>query len=76
MRLRDMNWQAVAEYLTHDDQVVVPIGSTEQHRSLSTRTDSNLEPAVAVDAASALGFPVLPVLPLGSAPDGRVAPPW
>ena len=31
MRLHDMNWQAVEAYLAHDDRVVLPIGSTEQH---------------------------------------------
>lgn len=68
MRLHDMNWQAVAEYLTQDDRVVVPIGSTEQHGYLSLGTDAILAERVAVEAAEPLGVPVLPVLPFGSAP--------
>ena len=68
MRLHDMNWHAVEEYLKHDDRVVLPIGSTEQHGYLSLGTDAILAERVAIDAAEPLGIPVLPVVPFGSAP--------
>ncbi len=68
MRLHDMNWQAVEEYLAHDDRVVVPIGSTEQHGYLSLGTDAILAERVAIEAAEPLGVPVLPGLPFGLAP--------
>ena len=42
MRLHEMNWQAVEAYLQHDDRVVLPIGSTEQHGYLSLGTDAIL----------------------------------
>src|ERR1700684_221044 len=58
----------IEEYLRHDDRVVVPIGSTEQHGYLSLGTDAILAERVAVEAAEPLGVPVLPALPFGMAP--------
>jgi creatinine amidohydrolase len=68
MRLHDMNWQAVEVYLAHDDRVVLPIGSTEQHGYLSLGTDAILAERVAIEAAEPLGIPVLPGLAFGLAP--------
>ncbi len=31
MRIRDMNWMMVEDYLKRDDRAVIPVGSTEQH---------------------------------------------
>lgn len=68
MRLWDKNWQMVEDYLRHDDRVVIPIGSTEQHGFLSLGTDAMLAERVAVEAAEPLGIPVLPVLSFGITP--------
>lgn len=68
MRIVDANWMQVEEYLTRDDRVVLPLGSTEQHGYLSLGTDALCAERVAVDAAEPLGVPVLPVLPFGMAP--------
>jgi len=68
VRLADRNWLQVEEYLRHDDRVVVPVGSTEQHAYLSLATDSILAERVAVDAAEPLGVLVLPAMPFGIAP--------
>jgi creatinine amidohydrolase len=68
MRLHDANWQHIEAYLQHDDRVVLPIGSTEQHGYLSLGTDAILAERVALEAAEPLGLPVLPVLPFGMAP--------
>ena len=68
MRLWDKNWMQIEEYLRHDDRVVVPIGSTEQHGYLSLGTDALLAERVSVEAAEPLGVPVLPVVPFGMAP--------
>lgn len=68
MRLADMNWMQVEAYLQHDDRIVVPIGSTEQHAYLSLATDSILTERVAVEAAAPLDVPVLPVSPFGITP--------
>jgi creatinine amidohydrolase len=68
VRLWDNNWMQIEEYLRHDDRVVVPIGSTEQHGFLSLGTDAILAERVSVEAAEPLGVPVLPVIPFGMAP--------
>ena len=68
MRVRDLNWFQLEEYLSHDDRIVLPIGSTEQHAYLSLATDAILAERVAVEAAEPLGVPVLPVLAYGVTP--------
>ncbi|HET6502692.1 MAG TPA: creatininase family protein [Amycolatopsis sp.] len=68
MRIFDSNWMQVASYLEHDDRIVLPVGSTEQHGYLSLGTDALLAERVSVEAAEPLGIPVLPVLPFGMAP--------
>ena len=61
MRVHDMNWMQVEEYLRSDDRVVLPLGSTEQHGYLSLGVDVILSERVSVEAAEPLGVPVLPV---------------
>jgi creatinine amidohydrolase len=68
VRIADCNWTQVEEYLAHDDRVVLPVGSTEQHAYLSLATDSILAERVAVEAAEPLGVLVLPAMPFGIAP--------
>ena len=68
MRIADLNWMQVEEYLGRDDRIVIPIGSTEQHGSLSLATDVILAERVSIEAAEPLGVAVLPVLPFGVAP--------
>lgn len=68
MRVYDTNWMQIADYLEHDDRIVLPVGSTEQHGYLSLGTDAILAERVAVEAAEPLGVPVLPALPFGLAP--------
>ena len=68
MRIRDLNWMQLEEYLARDDRIVLPIGSTEQHAYLSLETDNILAEGVSVEAAEPLGVPVLPVLAYGLTP--------
>src|SRR5436305_14511497 len=68
MKLRDLNWMQLAEYLERDDRIVLPLGSTEQHAYLSLETDNILSERAAVEAAEPLGVPVLPVLAYGLTP--------
>ena len=68
MRIFDSNWMQVEKYLEHDDRIVLPVGSTEQHGFLSLGTDAILAERVSVEASAPLGVPVLPVLPFGMAP--------
>jgi creatinine amidohydrolase len=68
MRISDMTWMQVEEYLKHDDRCVVPLGSTEQHAYLSLGVDAILAEKVALDAAAPTGVPVFPVLSYGITP--------
>ncbi len=68
MKIADMNWMQVEQYLRHDDRAVVPLGSTEQHAYLSLATDAILAERVAVEAAEPLGIPVFPALAYGITP--------
>ena len=68
MRIADMNWMQVEEYLKTDDRAVVPLGSTEQHAYLSLAVDALIPERLARDIAEPLGVPVFPVMPFGLSP--------
>ncbi len=68
MKIAEMNWMQVEEYLKRDDRAVVPLGSTEQHAYLSLSTDSILAERVAVEAAEPIGVAVFPVVAYGITP--------
>jgi creatinine amidohydrolase len=68
MRVADMDWRMVEDWVRHDDRAILPLGSTEQHAGLSLLTDAILAERVAVEAAEPLGIPVFPALPYGLAP--------
>ena len=74
MRIAEMNWMMVEEYLRRDDRCVLPLGSTEQHAYLSLAVDSILAERLAVEAAEPLGVPVFPVLAYGITPYFRAFP--
>ena len=74
MRISEMNWMMVEEYLMRDDRAVLPLGSTEQHAYLSLSVDSILAERLAVEAAEPLGVPVFPVLAYGITPYYRAFP--
>lgn len=68
MKICDMNWSKVEEYLKRDDRAILPIGSTEQHSRLSLCTDYILAERVSIEAAEPLKIPVFPGLPYGVTP--------
>jgi creatinine amidohydrolase len=68
MRVADMDWRMVEDWLLHDDRGVLPIGSVEQHAGLSLAVDSILAERVSVEAAEPSGVPVFPVVPYGLTP--------
>jgi creatinine amidohydrolase len=68
MRIADMNWMQVEDYLKHDDRCVLPVGSTEQHAYLSLCVDNILAEKVALETAEPLNIPVFPVLNYGITP--------
>jgi creatinine amidohydrolase len=74
MRISDMNWMMVEEYLKRDDRCLVPLGSTEQHAYLSLSTDSILAERLATESGDSLGIPVFPVLAYGITPSFRAYP--
>jgi creatinine amidohydrolase len=74
MRISEMNWMMVEEYLRRDDRAVLPLGCTEQHAYLSLSTDSILAERLAVEVAEPLGVPVFPVLTYGITPYFRAFP--
>src|SRR5438046_7161340 len=74
MRISDMNWMMVEEYLKRDDRCVLPLGSTEQHAFLSLSVDSILSERIAGEAAEPLGVPVFPVVAYGITPYFRACP--
>src|SRR2546426_2076709 len=74
VRISEMNWMMVEEYLKRDDRCVLPLGSTEQHAYLSLSVDSILAERIAVEAAEPLGLPVFPVLAYGITPYFRAFP--
>jgi creatinine amidohydrolase len=68
MRIGELNWKQIEDYLKTDDRCVLPIGSTEQHGALSLCVDAILAERIAIEAAEPLGIPVYPVMPFGCAP--------
>ena len=68
MRIADMNWKQIEEYLTDEDRCILPMGSTEQHGGLSLCVDAILAERIAGAAAEPLAVPVYPVMPFGCCP--------
>src|SRR5437879_13100178 len=74
MRISEMNWMMVEEYLRRDNRAALPPRCTEQHAYLSLSTDSMLAERLAVEAAEPLGIPVFRVLAYGITPYFRAFP--
>jgi creatinine amidohydrolase len=74
MRISEMNWMMVEEYLMRDDRCVLPLGSTEQHAYLSLSVDSILAERISAEAAESLGVPVFPAVAYGITPYFRAFP--
>ncbi len=68
MRIAEMDWRMVEDWVRNDERCILPLGSTEQHAGLSLLTDAILAERVAVEAAAPLGVPVFPAVPYGLAP--------
>ena len=74
VRIAEMNWLQVEEYLARDDRAVLPLGSLEQHAYLSLATDAILAQRVAEEAAEPLGVAVFPVVAYGLTPSFMAYP--
>ncbi|MBP6018604.1 MAG: creatininase family protein [Burkholderiaceae bacterium] len=61
--LHELSWEAIADYLTHDDIVIIPVGATEQH-GRHTAMSVDTEWSIAVAEGAAIGAKVLTVPPI------------
>jgi creatinine amidohydrolase len=68
MRLEDLNWMDVEEYLKQEDRLMFVLGATEQHAYLSLLTDVRIPMALADAASQSSGVLVAPPLNFGCSP--------
>lgn len=68
MRLEDLNWMDIEEYLKHEDRLMLVLGATEQHGYLSLLTDIKIPTALADSASQQTGVLVAPPLNFGCSP--------
>ena len=68
MRLEDLNWTDVEEYLENEDRLMVVLGACEQHGYLSLLTDVKIPLALADAASEMSGILIAPPLNFGSSP--------
>ena len=65
MRLGEINWMEVENYLKKDDRLLIVLGATEQHGFLCTSTDVKIPLALADAASQQSGVLVAPPLNFG-----------
>jgi creatinine amidohydrolase len=68
MRLDDLNWMDVENYLKTDDRLMLVLGACEEHGYLSLLTDSKIPLALADTASEKTGVLVAPPLNFGVSP--------
>ena len=68
MRLEDLNWMDVEEYLKQDDRLILVLGPIEQHGYLSLATDVKIPLALADAAATKINILLAPPVNYGVSP--------
>jgi creatinine amidohydrolase len=68
MRLEDLNWFDIENYLKNDDRLILIIGACEQHGYLSLSTDTKIPQALADTASQQTGVLIAPPLHFGASP--------
>jgi creatinine amidohydrolase len=68
MRLEDLNWMDVEEYLKHEDRLMLVLGASEQHGYLSLLADVKIPLALADAASKQTGVLIAPPLNFGCSP--------
>ncbi len=68
MRMEELNWMDVEEYLKQDNRVILVLGACEQHGYLSLLTDVQIPMALADSASRGTGVLVAPPLNFGVSP--------
>jgi len=75
IRLQELKWPEVKDYLENDQRIILPIGSTEQHSYwLPLGTDSMVAIALAEEAAQKAGVLVAPPIWMGWSPHHMALP--
>lgn len=68
MRLEELNWMDVEEYLRTEDRLIIVIGSCEQHGYLSLLSDTKIPLALADAASQKTGVLIAPPINFGISP--------
>lgn len=68
MRLEELNWFDVENYLKNEDRLIVVLGACEQHGYLSLLTDVKIPLALADSASQKTGVIIAPPLNFGCSP--------
>jgi creatinine amidohydrolase len=68
MRIEDLNWMDVEEYLKQDDRLILVVGACEQHGYLSLLSDVKIPSALADAVSQKTGVLVAPPVNFGSSP--------
>ncbi len=68
MRLEELNWMDVEEYLKHEDRIMLVLGACEQHGYLSLLSDVKIPLALADAASQRSGVMVAPPVNFGISP--------
>ena len=68
MRLEDLNWFDVEQYLLNEDRLILVLGACEQHGYLSLLTDVKIPLALADAASQQTGVLVAPPVNFGASP--------
>jgi creatinine amidohydrolase len=68
MRIEDLNWMDVEQYLVNDDRLILVLGATEQHGYLSLASDVRIPMALADTASQQTGVLIAPPLNFGCSP--------
>jgi creatinine amidohydrolase len=68
MRIEDLNWMDVEEYLKQDDRLILVVGACEQHGYLSLLSDVKIPLALAEAASQKTNVLMAPPVNFGSSP--------
>jgi creatinine amidohydrolase len=68
MRIDDLNWMDIENYLIKDDRLILVFGACEQHGYLSVLTDVRIPMALADAASKQTGVIIAPPLNFGCSP--------
>lgn len=68
MRIEELNWMDVENYLKKDDRIIIVLGACEQHGYLSLLSDVKIPQALGDAASQKTGVLVAPAMNFGSSP--------